>query len=575
MKRILWAVCGLLILSGLLVAPAFCQWNAPGNVDVTGDVGWFTSLVEETNGHRHVSYYDVTNGDLKYAMWDGMNWTPETVDGTGWVGTYSSLALDAGGNVHISYYDSTNGDLKYATNSGGPWNIQAIDTAGDVGRYTAIAIDGSGDIHIVYQNSLTFMNRILKYAWFDGVWHIGIIDNNAGSGWVGAYNSLAIDGTDHIHVSYQNQSIPALMYAYGPGMWALDTVDVDPDGPGQWTDIAVDASDIPGISYMHRPSMTARNLRYAYGGLNNWSKEVVDSRDVCGDFTSITFDGLSQAMISYYGSSTGDLRFAWDSAGTWVRENVDTGGDVGRYTSISKDSMNCPRVSYYDVTNGNLKFADRQCGGVAPRHDVGVIVIVSPPTNVNGNTVYPVQATVQNFGSFTDTFMVVARIPEVTYQSVVPNVNLGPGATTTVNFMNWTTPNDSDMVCNLCVWTALGSDADLTNDTLCQPINLTVGVEFVHHAGGALWLDSGRPNPVFGRTTLTYQLPASGRVNLAIYGADGRVMRTLRDGVEDAGTKTAVWDARDDSGQPLCAGVYICRLEYGSKVLSRSLILIQ
>ncbi len=72
-------------------------------------VGKYTSLALDSAGYPHISYYDETNGNLKYARRDAAGWRIETVASDGDVGQYSSLALDATGNPHISYWDVTRG----------------------------------------------------------------------------------------------------------------------------------------------------------------------------------------------------------------------------------------------------------------------------------------------------------------------------------------------------------------------------------------------------------------------------------------------------------------------------------
>jgi hypothetical protein len=77
-------------------------------------VGYDSSIVVDAAGHPHISYYDASNVDLKYATFNGSTWLIETVDSTGTVGRYTSIALDAKGRPHISYLDFANGNLKYA-----------------------------------------------------------------------------------------------------------------------------------------------------------------------------------------------------------------------------------------------------------------------------------------------------------------------------------------------------------------------------------------------------------------------------------------------------------------------------
>jgi hypothetical protein len=73
-------------------------------------------------------------------------------------------------------------------------------------------------------------------------------------------------------------------------------------------------------------------------------------------------------------------------------------------------------------------------------------------------------------------------------------------------------------------------------------------------------LGRATPNPVRGRGTIAFRLPAAGRVALALYDAGGRKVRVVLDGVRPAGEQVAAFDA---SG--LASGVYFYRLEFANQ----------
>jgi len=145
--------------------PDGTSWASPIIVDTIGNVGLYTSIAANIANEVHISYYDVTNGNLKYAkITNGTGVITETVDSTGDVGKYSSIGIVSSTGqtiVHISYYDATKGDLKYAANADGTWSTIALDGNFDVGLYTGLAMDDNGEAHIVYYDN-TYWD--LKYT---------------------------------------------------------------------------------------------------------------------------------------------------------------------------------------------------------------------------------------------------------------------------------------------------------------------------------------------------------------------------------------------------------------------------
>ncbi len=87
-------------------------------------------------------------------------------------------------------------------------------------------------------------------------------------------------------------------------------------------------------------------------------------------------------------------------------------------------------------------------------------------------------------------------------------------------------------------------------------------------------LGANYPNPFNPSTMIPYQLPVSMHVRLEVYNLLGQLVATLVDGEQPAGSHTASWDATDEAGQAVGAGVYLYRLSGDGVQATRSMLLI-
>ncbi|HET6349647.1 MAG TPA: FlgD immunoglobulin-like domain containing protein [Candidatus Krumholzibacteria bacterium] len=91
----------------------------------------------------------------------------------------------------------------------------------------------------------------------------------------------------------------------------------------------------------------------------------------------------------------------------------------------------------------------------------------------------------------------------------------------------------------------------------------------------ALALHQNHPNPFNPETTIEYDLPSTGQVRLVILDASGRVVRTLVNVAQTAGSRSVVWNGRDDAGNAVSSGVYFYVLDAGKERLTRKLVLLK
>ena len=83
------------------------------------------------------------------------------------------------------------------------------------------------------------------------------------------------------------------------------------------------------------------------------------------------------------------------------------------------------------------------------------------------------------------------------------------------------------------------------------------------------------PNPFNARTTIQFEISKPGAAQLQVYDLLGQRVCTLFDRYCEPGTYAVTWDGRGESGQTLASGIYLYRLYYDGKFITRKMSLLK
>ena len=88
-------------------------------------------------------------------------------------------------------------------------------------------------------------------------------------------------------------------------------------------------------------------------------------------------------------------------------------------------------------------------------------------------------------------------------------------------------------------------------------------------------LKSNFPNPFNPITTIRYLLPEKRNVTLTIYDMTGKEIKKLVNEYQNEGLQEVSWDATDNLGRPVSAGVYIYKMKAGEFIQNKKMVLLK
>lgn len=314
-----------------------------------------TAVAVDSTGAFHVI---IADSSLLYSTTAGGGWTTTVLDGDHSV-FRAVLARDTKDHLHVveeAYPHRTGppGDvamasIRYWTNSPGGWSATTI----DAGRGASIAIDGSNHIHVAYLRTNGSALELRHASNAAGSWASAPVLR-----WLewapseaGGASAVAVSpsGTVHITLSYEG----SLRYVTNEsGSWVESELTPSfNDALEGSAPIAVDTAGRVHTAFaVYNSSTNLTTVIHATNSNGNWSWDSIGTARA-GITCSMILDSRGDVHLSYADSSTGEptagvLTYAVSVDGHWSKQVVDPNTRSPAGNSIALDPSGNPVISY-------------------------------------------------------------------------------------------------------------------------------------------------------------------------------------------------------------------------------------
>ena len=88
-------------------------------------------------------------------------------------------------------------------------------------------------------------------------------------------------------------------------------------------------------------------------------------------------------------------------------------------------------------------------------------------------------------------------------------------------------------------------------------------------------LHQNYPNPFNPITTVIYEILEDSFVDITVYDMLGNVVNNLINANQSSGYKSIQWDATNNQGEPVSAGVYLYKIQAGDFIDTKKMILLK
>jgi hypothetical protein len=343
------------------------------------------------------------------------------------------------------------------------------------------------------------------------------------------------------------------------------------------------------FDYYNGSNLQCRYLANYTGGGGTWYYGDIGNPDTTGRGPDVACRrGGGTGLIHYFSTSPIEERFIWrDYAGSWSSPDA--------FNDHEPSSIRKPNIEYlgdgcygavYVRSSGWSAWFDKCTAGSCL--DISMINHGPDPVPAGGR--FQIEGILENTCAapqMTDVWYGVQCFGSYYEQGVYRDLTVQPHSSIAKTFWQWV-PGYAPA--GGYAYAAYFGDYD--TGTIEGRFSFTFSVTSSSIAGGATkWstiggmfddygtseeipgdyaLHENLPNPFNATTTITYDLPFAGDVNLEIYNLMGQKVATLADGWSDAGHHVIKWDASSYS-----SGVYFTRLTAGDKVFTKRMTLLK